>query len=377
MKAMKWLTGLAVVTLLAGLAGAEMTAVATWNDGPSTDPGWIDRDYGAWSAEPGFDWINWADGPGDAVSCLTFGRMSYPDSNGVGKWGGGLKDDVGLDGGMYVTVNNDPYPTVPAVNRAVWDKQGTIEFWFKPLWDPNPALQIRQHSLIYVNSVTAAGDGLFIRWNGDGTVTTQMRTLSFWEGGPDVEVGHEWTSTSLVNDWNHVAFVWDQTGNKTYCNGRRVGETIYDGPDAPKVQWNDYLYVMLGQEANISTDYQSDAIWDSMAIWDEVRYSGPTYTMPTEEFQPPSELLGDLNEDGFVGQADLDIVLAMWGESGAGITDLRADANEDAFGGQTDLDYVLANWGKGTPLTAVPEPVSLWLLGLGGLVLRARRRVGG
>ena len=384
MKAMNWMTGLAVVMLLAAPAAAAMTAVATWNNGPSTDTGWMTREYGAWSAEPGFDWVDWADGPADAVSGITFGRMRYPDSDGVGKWGGGLKDDTGVDGGMYVVVNQDVPPVVSPENRAVWDEQGTIEFWFKPLWDPNPDLQIRQHALIYVNSVTAAGDGLFIRWNGDGTVTTQMRTLSFWRGGPDVEVGHEWTSTALVNDWNHVAFVWDQTSNATYCNGRRVGETVYDDdPAAPKVEWNDYLYVMLGQEANISTDYQSDGIWDSMAIWDEVRYTGPTYTMPTEEFQPPSEpteesqpiseLLGDLNEDGWVGQGDLDIVLAMWGKSGADITDVRADANEDAFSGQTDLDYVLATWGQDT-LPAVPEPATLSLLTLGGLAVLRRKR---
>ena len=62
---------------------------------------------------------------------------------------------------------------------------------------------------------------------------------------------------------------------------------------------------------------------------------------------------GDLNDDGFVGQSDLDIVLAMWGRSHAEIADPRADVNEDDFVGQTDLDYVLADWGWGTPPTAL------------------------
>ena len=380
MKAMKWITGLAVVTLLAAPAWAAMTAVATWNDGPSRDARWLAGSSPAYSAEAGFDWVDWwadwDEGPLDVkgVSSLTFGRIRYPDSDGAGKWGGGMKDDTGVDSGMYLVVNQDLPTVVSPKNRAVWDAQGTIEFWFKPQWDPNPDLQVRQHALIFVNSVTAAGDGLFIRWNGDGTVTTQMRTLSFWRGGPDVDVGHEWTSTALVNDWNHVAFVWDQTGNTTYANGYRVGETIYAGAEAPKVEWNDYLYLMLGQEGNISTNYQSDGIWDSLAIWDEARYSGPTYTMPTEEFQQPPELLGDLNEDGWVGQGDLDIVLAMWGRSGAAITDVRADANQDAFSGQTDLDYVLANWGQGTRPPIVPEPTALLLLTLGGLGVMRRRR---
>jgi len=55
---------------------------------------------------------------------------------------------------------------------------------------------------------------------------------------------------------------------------------------------------------------------------------------------------GDLNEDEFVGQTDLDIVLDMWGKSGGEITDKRADVNDDDFVGQTDLDYVLDDWGK-------------------------------
>jgi hypothetical protein len=67
-----------------------------------------------------------------------------------------------------------------------------------------------------------------------------------------------------------------------------------------------------------------------------------TYTdLPSCNYWP-----GDLNEDEFVGQTDLDIVLDMWGKSGGEITDPRADVNDDDFVGQTDLDYVLDDWGK-------------------------------
>jgi hypothetical protein len=58
---------------------------------------------------------------------------------------------------------------------------------------------------------------------------------------------------------------------------------------------------------------------------------------------------GDRNEDFFVGQTDLDIVLDQWGNSGGEITDPRADANDDDFVGQTDLDIVLDDWGQTGP----------------------------
>ena len=53
---------------------------------------------------------------------------------------------------------------------------------------------------------------------------------------------------------------------------------------------------------------------------------------------------------------------------------LAGDVNHDGFVGQTDLDFVLADWGQGTP--PVPEPTTLSLLGLCGLTLvrlRCRR----
>ena len=57
-------------------------------------------------------------------------------------------------------------------------------------------------------------------------------------------------------------------------------------------------------------------------------------------------LTGDVSFDGFVGQADLDIVLEDWGNGPP--TDMRSDPNGDGFVGQGDLDIVLSGWGQGT-----------------------------
>ncbi|MEM9416304.1 MAG: PEP-CTERM sorting domain-containing protein [Planctomycetota bacterium] len=81
---------------------------------------------------------------------------------------------------------------------------------------------------------------------------------------------------------------------------------------------------------------------------------------------------GDIDGDGFVGAADLDILLANWdnvvlpGQDG----DLSGNGRID----QQDLDIVQANFGNGTPPSVVPEPTSLLVLGLGGLALVTRRR---
>ena len=83
---------------------------------------------------------------------------------------------------------------------------------------------------------------------------------------------------------------------------------------------------------------------------------------------------GDRNGDGFVGQGDLDIVLAQWGRTGPEITDPRADTNGDEFVGQYDLDTVLEDWGQGTAPPVVPEPATLGMFALGGIALLRRKR---
>jgi len=81
---------------------------------------------------------------------------------------------------------------------------------------------------------------------------------------------------------------------------------------------------------------------------------------------------GDYNNDGFVAQSDLDLVLLNWGETtvpAEWVNEVPGD-----FVGQTQLDGVLLNWGGGTPptLANVPEPSSLLLLVSAVCLLRRR-----
>ena len=120
--------------------------------------------------------------------------------------------------------------------------------------------------------------------------------------------------------------------------------------------------------------YSHVAILQDQSIgvfWERAGYQHLTFSRFDLGFLEP--VWGDLNGDGYVGQTDLDIVLADWGHSPP--TDPRADPSGDGFVGQVDLSVVLDWWGTGTMLSRpIPEPAVLSLLALGALAVIRRRR---
>lgn len=86
------------------------------------------------------------------------------------------------------------------------------------------------------------------------------------------------------------------------------------------------------------------------------------------------DLPGDLNGDGLVGSADLDIVRGNWGTTTTPGNQSAGDPSGDGLVGSADLDIVRANWGA-TTAAAVPEPgVLLLLLATAGLSVAYRGR---
>ena len=83
-----------------------------------------------------------------------------------------------------------------------------------------------------------------------------------------------------------------------------------------------------------------------------------------------SNILGDVNGDGFVASDDLITALTWWGRSG--MDRVHGDLNQDGLVGVDDYVEVLSNWGNGAPPSPPPEPIpelnAMGFLLIGGFV---------
>ena len=87
-----------------------------------------------------------------------------------------------------------------------------------------------------------------------------------------------------------------------------------------------------------------------------------------------TELEGDLNGDGTVSSADLDLVRSHWGQFVTPGDGMQGDGNGDGVVNSTDLDLVRGNWGMSLP-ASVPEPgmFAFLLTAMSGLLLVRRK----
>ena len=123
-----------------------------------------------------------------------------------------------------------------------------------------------------------------------------------------------------------------------------------------------------------------DFLWDTnryVVLYDYAYESDINVDIIAGDMGGTPPIPGDLNGDGFVGLADLDIILNNWNQT-IPPGDPLADPTGDNFVGLSDLDIVLNHWNEGTPAAAaVPEPGALGLLAAGAGALSFKRRRNG
>jgi len=145
-----------------------------------------------------------------------------------------------------------------------------------------------------------------------------------------------------------------------------VGGTDIDPPIAVQTltfaEQSDVSAIMISNIQNLG-----DPSWFGLS---EIRFD-------TEGEPPvPPEVPGDADDNGFVDDSDLAVLLGNWEQDPGTITtwalgDFTADTDVD----DDDLAVLLGNWTGPPPGgAAVPEPATMALLGLGGLSVLRRRR---
>lgn len=93
--------------------------------------------------------------------------------------------------------------------------------------------------------------------------------------------------------------------------------------------------------------------------------------IPTYEVIPLEWLFGDANHDGVVSAADYSSVQANFGNIGDFIL---GDANGDGVVSAADYSCIQANFGSVAGATVTPEPITIGLLSIGGLLGLLRKR---
>ena len=276
-------------------------------------------------------------------------------------------------------------------------------------------------------------NGLYISHHSGGGSEARISYGAGWASYTDLTTDLNWAYD--VNNSGNVVGYKDGSGPIFYNFGTSTASAIPEGPFTGKTlrpkyinNLNQVVGTVNGTEDLFYYDYATDTtinLWDivdgetgdgtadqhppNWINWNAALYIGginddgwiagtATGEMPwggggphmnafllTTEFVPPvPKNRGDVTEDLFVGADDLVRILTHWGESGPAVTWSDGDCapygdgitTGDQFVGADDYVEVLSMWGTSYPAepTPTPEPATLGLLLLGGLLGIVRRK---
>ncbi len=212
----------------------------------------------------------------------------------------------------------------------------------------------RRHPFASIDGTTITDLGLPTQNSVDeGTVNDVNNAL--WAVGNTWRNDQSWEHFAAI--WQYDAGAWSVTDLNELIDGDYIlenalaiteqGEIIATGRLDGTDTYGSHLFLLSPSEAPVPLSM--------------------TRTTPT--------LTGDINQDGFVGLTDLDVILNNWNMA-VPDADPSADITGEGFVGLSDLDVVLSQWNTGTPPTssdAVPEPASLLLFEAGCALAITRR----
>ena len=180
------------------------------------------------------------------------------------------------------------------------------------------------------------------------------------DAAPGPEGGVTWRTSDGTTPW---AIPGQPGGITCISRGWPIGSAWEVDATDLLMAWRDGApnYGVYITRSGMVGDSQTYASFNS-------RESGlPTPELFIEYIHIP--MTGDVNDDGFVGGADLNIILSNWGLNDA--TREQGDLTGDGTVGGADYAEVLEYWGQGSPPepNSIPEPATLILLTFGSLVL--------
>ena len=230
---------------------------------------------------------------------------------------------------------------------------GSVSLWINPT-------EWYNYQTIFDNSVEANDWEMWIYETG---------VLRFRIEG-DSYVSYDLDGEGAPGDWFHVAATWVRDGSDVALS-LFVNGTLRETDTGSWVNPGDTFFLAGGNTGN---DHGKLTL-DDLRLYDTLLTSDEIWALYSGQLIEYAGLPGDLDGDGVVGSADLDIVRANWGEEVTPGDYAAGDISGDGLVGSADLDVVRANWGasvRNQP-ASVPEP-GAWV-GLVCLGLLALRRV--
>ncbi len=356
-----------------------------WQHNPSesiaTDPNAYARNWD-WAGGGAFGaWTNW--GPGQPDDGGVFGgyedNLIYWNDNKWNDLGGGetyvMQADVRIDFGFIVEFTmppppqGDPTNLVPVAPISAIGFQDADDFGQQPTQVDVLSGVSAQDGVWSPQDVTPVGDVTNDVY-ATGTSEEWLDAISLEFEDPKLVNGQSWLRVYLqkgyvASDWQHLMLL-PGLFNSDFEDDNPTGIDINPGgelPDNTTIGWFDIPF-----DTNVMPAYilPNGNIGMTLRLWN-MRVDAIELLV--------SDLMGDINLDGFVDDDDMSLLLANWGtgnEWGLG------DLNEDGTVDDDDLSLLLANWHTGTlpPMGGdpVPEPATMLMLGIGGVGALLRRK---